>query len=93
MAGFELLVEDGRVVGVQTVDMGLDKDGTPKGNFEPGSIVRAKVTVLCEGVHGSLTRQAFEKIPSLREHCQPQSYLTGVKEVWEVPVGGSRRDR
>ncbi|PWB68791.1 electron transfer flavoprotein [candidate division GN15 bacterium] len=87
MAGFELLVEEGKVTGVQTVDMGLDKDGTPKSNFEPGSIVRAKVTVLCEGVHGSLTRQAFEKIPSLREHCQPQSYLTGVKEVWEVPAG------
>lgn len=87
MAGFELLVEDGRVAGVQTVDMGLDKDGSPKGNFEPGSIVRAKVTILCEGVHGSLTRQAFEKIPELRANRQPQSYLTGVKEVWEVPAG------
>jgi len=87
MAGYDLLVEEGRVVGVQTVDMGLDKDSSPKSNFEPGSIVRTKVTVLCEGVHGSLTRQAFEKIPALREHCQPQSYLTGVKEVWEVPTG------
>jgi len=87
MAGYELLIEEGRVAGVQTVDMGLDKDGSPKGNFEPGSIVKAKVTILCEGVHGSLTRQAFEKIPVLREQCQPQSYLTGVKEVWEVPLG------
>lgn len=87
LAGYDLLVEDGRVTGVQTVDMGLDKDGNPKGNYEPGSLVKAKVTILCEGVHGSLTRHAFEKIPELRAHCQPQSYLTGVKEVWEVPEG------
>ena len=36
MAGYDLIIEDGRVAGVQTVDMGLDKDGTPKANFEPG---------------------------------------------------------
>ncbi len=87
LAAYDLLVEDGRVAGVQTVDLGLDKDGSPKANFEPGSIIRAKVTVLCEGVHGSLSRHAFEKIPSLLAHARPQSYLTGVKEVWEVPVG------
>ena len=87
LSGYDLLVEDGRVTGVQTVDMGLDKDGNPKGNYEPGSLIKAKVTILCEGVHGSLSRYAFEKIPELRAHCQPQSYLTGVKEVWEIPEG------
>ena len=87
LAGFELLMEEGRVVGVQTVDMGLDKDGSQRANFEPGSLIKAKVTILCEGVHGSLTNQAFEKIPELRADCLPQSYLTGVKEVWEVPSG------
>ncbi len=87
MAGFDLLVEDGRVTGVQTVDMGLDKDGSPKGNFEPGSLIKPKVTVLCEGVHGSLTKHAFEKIPELRRDSLPQQYLTGVKEVWDVPAG------
>ncbi|RKX27029.1 MAG: electron transfer flavoprotein-ubiquinone oxidoreductase [Candidatus Zixiibacteriota bacterium] len=87
LAGRELLVENGRVVGVQTVDMGLDKDGSQRSNFEPGSIIKAKVTVLCEGVHGSLTCQAFEKMPALERDRLPQSYLTGVKEVWEVPKG------
>jgi len=87
LAGYDLLVEDGRVTGVQTVDMGLDKDGAPKLNFEPGSIIKAKVTVLCEGVHGSLTKCAFEKIPDLTSNSLPQSYLTGVKEVWEIPAG------
>jgi len=87
LAGFELLVENGKVVGVQTVDMGLDKHGNPKPNFEPGSIIKAKVTVLCEGVHGSLTRNAYEQIPELTKDSLPQAYLTGVKEVWEVPDG------
>jgi electron-transferring-flavoprotein dehydrogenase len=90
LAGYDLLMENGAVTGVQTVDLGLDKDGTPKSNFEPGSLVQAKVTVLCEGVHGSLTRHALEKIPELSRDCQPQSYLTGVKEVWEVPAGRIR---
>lgn len=87
LAGYELIVENGKVAGVQTVDLGRDKDGSPRDNFEPGSIIKAKVTVLCEGVHGSLTRMAFEKIPELKKDKLPQSYLTGVKEVWEVPRG------
>lgn len=87
MAGYDVLVENGRLVGVQTVDMGLDKKGEPKANFEPGSIIKAKVTVLCEGVHGSLTRRVLEQIPELVVQAQPQSYLTGVKEVWEVSEG------
>lgn len=87
LAGYELLIEDSKVVGVRTVDMGVDKEGNQKPNFEPGSIIKAKVTVLCEGVHGSLMRQAFEKIPELTKGKLPQAYLTGVKEVWEVPDG------
>lgn len=87
LAGYDLLLEDGKVIGVQTVDMGLDKEGEPRGNFEPGSIVKAKITILCEGVHGSLTRHALEKIPELTKNSLPQVYLTGIKEVWEVPEG------
>jgi len=87
LAGYDLVMDGSRVTGVQTVDMGLDKEGEARSNFEPGSIIEAKVTILCEGVHGSLTRHAFEKIPELREKCLPQAYLTGVKEVWEIPEG------
>ena len=90
LAGHDLVVRDGRVTGVQTVDMGLDKEGQPRSNFEPGSIIEAKVTVLCEGVRGSLTRHAFEKIPQLTEESLPQTHLTGVKEVWQIPSGRLR---
>lgn len=84
LAGFQLLTEGDSVVGVQTVDLGLNKDGTPGPKFEPGTNIRARVTILCEGVHGSLTRQAFEAFSVLRQDRLPQSYLTGVKEVWQV---------
>ncbi|HUV31624.1 MAG TPA: electron transfer flavoprotein-ubiquinone oxidoreductase [Acidobacteriota bacterium] len=93
LSAYDLLVEDGRVTGVQTADLGLDKDGTPKSNFEPGSLIKAKVTVLCEGVRGSLARYACEKIPELTADSLPQSYLTGVKEVWEVPPGRIKAGR
>ncbi len=80
----ELLIENGRVIGVQTIDLGLDKEGKPKSNFEPGSIIKAKVIVLAEGVHGSLTKQAYSKL-DIGYAKLPQAYLTGVKEVWEIP--------
>ncbi len=83
---YELMVENGRVTGVQTVDLGLDKEGNPRSNFEPGSFIKAKVIVLAEGVHGSLTKQAYSKL-NIGAGKLPQSYLTGVKEVWEIPEG------
>ena len=85
-AAFELIVENGKTVGVQTVDMGLNKEGEPKSNFEPGTIIKASVTVLCEGVHGSLAKQARERL-GIFDRAINQSYLTGVKEVWEIPDG------
>ncbi len=87
LSGYDLIIEDDKVTGVQTVDMGLDKKQNLKPNFEAGSIIKAKVTILCEGVHGSLTRAAREKIPELTDKSLPQAYLTGVKEVWQVPEG------
>jgi electron-transferring-flavoprotein dehydrogenase len=87
--GFELLIENGRVAGVRTVDLGLDKERHPRSNFEPGSLLKAKVTILAEGVHGSLAKEAIEKL-NLREGKLPQVYLTGVKEVWEIPDGRLR---
>ena len=41
--------EKGEVSGVQTGDMGLDINGNPKDNFEPGINIKGKVTVLSEG--------------------------------------------
>ncbi|HSG99910.1 MAG TPA: NAD(P)/FAD-dependent oxidoreductase, partial [candidate division Zixibacteria bacterium] len=84
--GYELLIEDYKVVGVRTVDMGRNPDGTARDNFEPGSLIKAKCTILAEGVRGSLTKQAYRKL-SIGAGKNPHNYLTGVKEIWEVPEG------
>jgi electron-transferring-flavoprotein dehydrogenase len=85
-AGSELLVEDGKVLGVRTDDKGVDKLGQPKSNFEPGYDLKAKVTILAEGARGSLTKQLVTQF-GLEKERNPQTYGTGVKELWEVPSG------
>jgi electron-transferring-flavoprotein dehydrogenase len=44
--------------------------------------IRAKVTVLAEGAHGSLTEELLRHFALHRE--APQSYSLGLKEVWEL---------
>src|SRR5213080_4646676 len=80
----KLLVEDGRVKGVRTGDKGRGKDGEPLGNFEPGTDVVAKATVLAEGCWGHLTGAAIKEF-GLGEDREPQVWELGVKEVWKVP--------
>jgi electron-transferring-flavoprotein dehydrogenase len=75
--------EDGSVKGVATGAMGLDRDGEPKANFEPGIELHAKYTLFAEGCRGSLTKQLEARF-GLREGADPQTYAIGVKELWEV---------
>ena len=42
----------------------------------------AKVTVLGEGVRGSLTKQLIERFEL--QGTNPQSFETGVKEIWKI---------
>ena len=44
-----LFNKDNSVKGVQTGDMGIDKEGNKKDTFEPGIEILGKVTVLAEG--------------------------------------------
>jgi electron-transferring-flavoprotein dehydrogenase len=85
-AGTEVLYEGDRVVGVRTGDKGIDADGSKKANFEPGIDLRAKVTVFGEGSRGSLTKTLIRRF-GLDSGKNPQTYVVGVKEVWEVPEG------
>jgi electron-transferring-flavoprotein dehydrogenase len=82
-SGAKLLVENGAVCGVRTGDKGRDRDGEPLSNFEPGSDVIAKATVLAEGTAGHLTGAALGHF-GLASGDPPQWEL-GVKEIWEVP--------
>ncbi|MBI4466416.1 MAG: electron transfer flavoprotein-ubiquinone oxidoreductase [Acidobacteria bacterium] len=85
-AGAALLTDGERIVGIQTEDKGVDKEGRRKENFQPGYELRAKVTVLAEGPRGSLSKQLIQKF-KLDAGCNPQAYAIGVKEIWEVPAG------
>jgi electron-transferring-flavoprotein dehydrogenase len=78
------LVEDGRVVGVRTGDKGIDKNGQPKANFEPGVDIRAKIVILAEGPRGTITKQLAEA-DDLYAGKNPQVYSVGVKELWQLP--------
>jgi len=79
----QLIVENGRVVGVRSGDKGRGKDGAPLGNFEPGTDIKAQATVLAEGCWGHLTGAAIKEF-DLGEGREPQVWELGVKEVWKV---------
>jgi electron-transferring-flavoprotein dehydrogenase len=82
--GAEMLYDNKAVIGVRTGDKGIDKNGNPKAVFEPGVDIVAKVTVLGEGVRGSLTKQLVKHL-QLDAGKDPQVYSIGVKELWEMP--------
>ncbi|HKA67008.1 MAG TPA: electron-transfer flavoprotein:ubiquinone oxidoreductase [Solirubrobacterales bacterium] len=82
-AATKLLVEDRVVKGVRSGDRGRGKDGEELANFEPGSDVVAKATVLAEGTLGHLTYAALDYFDM--HGLDPQAWELGVKEVWEVP--------
>jgi electron-transferring-flavoprotein dehydrogenase len=78
----KLLVEDRIVRGIRSGDRGRGKDGEPLGNFEPGSDVVAKATVLAEGTLGHLTQATLNYFDL--QGALPVRWELGVKEVWEV---------
>jgi electron-transferring-flavoprotein dehydrogenase len=85
--GRNLIIEEGRVVGVQLVDSGVSKTGEQKSSYAPGAELRAKVTILCDGVRGNLTKQLMAEFPEILDGRNSQDYETGIKELWRLPEG------
>jgi electron-transferring-flavoprotein dehydrogenase len=81
---FEQNGADSTVVGIRTGDRGIGRHGERKSTFEPGVDIKAKVTILCDGVRGNVTKSLVRQL-GLDEGRQPQSYAIGIKELWEVP--------
>jgi electron-transferring-flavoprotein dehydrogenase len=80
----EVIYDDsGVLIGVQTGDLGLGRDGEPKADFQPGMRLLARYTVLAEGARGSLTKQVKARF-DLERDCQPQVYGLGIKELWDI---------
>ena len=84
MACSELLFgDDGELAGVVAGEFGLQKDGTPGPNHEPGMEVRGRYVFLAEGVRGSLSKQAIARF-GLAEDCDVPKFGIGMKEIWEI---------
>ena len=82
----EALYEGNKIVGVRTGDKGRDKEGLPKPNFEPGLILKSKVTIFAEGSRGSLFKQVSKKL-NLRDGKNIEVFEEGVKEIIQMPSG------
>ncbi|MBA5760826.1 electron transfer flavoprotein-ubiquinone oxidoreductase [Vibrio sp. 404] len=75
---------NGAVTGINTCDMGVDKVGNAKPNFEAGIELKAKYTVFAEGCRGHLGKELIQKF-DLDNGKQPQHYALGLKEIWQLP--------
>ncbi len=82
--GVEVLYGEDRVIGVRAGDKGLDAQGERKSNYEPGTDLHARVTVLGEGSRGNLTKDVIARF-SLDKGKNPPAFEVGVKEVWQLP--------
>ena len=80
----EVLYEGNRVAGVRTGDRGIGRHGEIKPAFEPGVDIRARVTILTDGVRGNLTKGLVRRLGLDEGRSAPQ-YALGIKELWEVP--------
>tara|TARA_R110002049_G_scaffold29972_2_gene102049 strand:+ start:133139 stop:134788 length:1650 start_codon:yes stop_codon:yes gene_type:complete len=73
----------GEVKGVVAGEMGLQGDGTPGPNYEPGMELHGKYVFLSEGVRGSLSKQVIAKY-GLDAECDVPKFGLGMKEIWEI---------
>jgi electron-transferring-flavoprotein dehydrogenase len=82
-AAAEVLYDGGKVKGVATGELGIDRKGGKTDAYQEGMELHGKYTFLAEGCRGHLGKQLEAKY-RLREGADPQVYGIGLKELWEV---------
>jgi electron-transferring-flavoprotein dehydrogenase len=83
-AAVDLLRDDnGRIAGVVTGDLGIARDGSQKGGYQPGIELRGKYTLIGEGARGSLAKKLIAEF-GLDKGKQPPKFGIGLKELWEI---------
>jgi electron-transferring-flavoprotein dehydrogenase len=75
--------DTGEVVGVDTGDMGIGKDGKQKDSFTRGIELRGKYTLFAEGARGSLSKTLIRRF-DLHRDTEPPKFGIGLKELWQV---------
>lgn len=88
----ELIMEAGRVKGVITGDLGLDRAGNPKADHVPGMALLGRYTLFAEGARGHLGEQLIADF-QLENTAQSQHYAIGFKELWQLPPGQGKPGR
>src|SRR6185436_2908084 len=78
-----LFNDDGSVKGVATGDMGVARDGTHRGDYQPGMELHGRYTFFAEGARGHLTKE-LKRIFELEAESEPQVYGIGLKELWDI---------
>ncbi len=73
----------GALIGVIAGEMGLNRAGEPKPEYEPGVELCGRYVLLAEGARGSLAQQVIARY-GLDAESQPQKYGLGIKELWEL---------
>ncbi|MEG2312494.1 NAD(P)/FAD-dependent oxidoreductase, partial [Brevundimonas sp.] len=77
--------ESGRVKGVVAGVFGIDREGKPTGDFQPGLELHGKYVFIAEGVRGSLAKTIMAR-HNLCDAADPQKFGIGIKELWQVPA-------
>ena len=75
----------GRVKGVVAGVFGIDREGKPTGEFQPGIELHGKYVFIAEGVRGSLAKTIMAR-HNLCDAADPQKFGIGVKELWQIPA-------
>jgi len=75
--------EDGSVKGVIAGVMGIEKNGEPGPDYQPGMELNGKYVLIGEGVRGSLAKRLIKDF-KLDAGKQPQKFGIGIKELWQV---------
>ena len=74
---------EGKVTGVVTGDMGIERDGSHGPAYTPGMALLGKYVLIGEGARGSLAKVLIAKY-KLDEGREPGKYGIGLKELWQV---------
>jgi electron-transferring-flavoprotein dehydrogenase len=75
----------GRVKGVIAGVFGIDREGKPTDDFQPGIELHGKYVFIAEGVRGSLAKTIMAR-HNLCDTAEPQKFGIGLKELWQVPA-------
>ncbi len=79
----------GRVKGVVAGVFGIDREGKPTDDFQPGIELHGKYVLIGEGARGSLAKSIMAR-HGLADSAEPQKFGIGLKELWQIPADQHR---